>query len=404
MDSQQIAHVKQQIDAEYRRIDQQQYPEGIPPSFSIAAGRYTDPRFFELEKKHLWSKSWLIAGCVDELPEVGSYKLWSHLDMPVVLVRGKDKNIRAFFNICRHRGTALVNKPSGKTKVLTCPFHGWVYDLQGKLNFVTEEYEFPTLDKSANGLVPLRCELWGNFIFINRDMNAEPLLQSLGQAAVELDHFDFHKRGVTTILPYELPCNWKVMVDAFMESYHTPTTHRQSLAGILDARGSVIEMWARGHSSLMVPRRRGEAGKQTLVLDSNDAKELDPRHEITRAGNISLMLFPNIIASCGEFEFPLITIWPTSINTTHVDIIIAEQTNARRRPEVIETMLQQLSVVMDEDMSNVASVQKSLESGVMEAFHLGAPERRIFHFNEHLDSIIGVNNIPPELRMSARIQ
>ena len=399
MKPERIASIKQQIDVEFARSESQRYPQGFPALPDVPVGRYTDPHFFELEKKHLWSKSWLIAGHVDELPEVGSYKLWSHSGIPVLLVRGKDKQIRAFFNTCRHRGGGVVREAKGKTKMLACKFHAWTYDLEGALVFVPEEHEFPGLDKSKNGLVPLRCELWGNLMFVNRDMDAPPLLEFLGKSVTELAHFDFEQRRINTILPYELPCNWKVIMDAFQESYHVDSTHPKTVSPILDSRGSVIEMWPNGHSILIVPRRRELKGGEDFILDAG-SKSTDARHEITRATNISFTVFPNIIGTCAEYQFPILSFWPSSINTTHVDIIITEPVNCPdMNPAQSQAIIEQFGMVMSEDMGNVAALQKSIESGAMQSIHLGYHERRIYQFHEQLDREIGVDNIPAALRV-----
>ena len=396
MKAERIAYIHQQIEREFARNEAHEYPSGFPVLPDIPLERYMDPRFYELEKKYLWPKSWLLAGHVDELPEIGSYKQWDKCGDPVILVRGKDNRIRAFFNTCQHRGAAVVKGVIGTTKVLSCNFHAWTYDLAGQLIFVPEEHEFPGLDKSEIKLTPLRCELWGNLIFINRDLQAPPLLQQLGKLTTELAHFDFEQRRLNAVLPYELKANWKICLEVFHESYHVDATHPHTVSPMLDSRGSWIEMWPNGHSMLMVPGRRGGGN---AILDAGSTST-DPRHEITRAGNISFTVFPNISGTCGEYQFPMLVFYPTGINTTHLDIIITEPGN---RPEMdpaqAQEIVRQFSMVMEEDMSNMAAIQKSIESGAWKKMRLGSQERRVYQVNEELDRQIGIDNIPPELRV-----
>lgn len=395
-----IEWTKRCFDEEFARSEAQQYPQGFPVLPPIPVERYTDPHFYELEMRHLWSKSWLIAGHAEELPEAGCWKLWTRAGLPVLIVRGKDCVIRAFHNTCRHRGASLVRGTSGKTKVFDCKFHAWTYDLDGQLLFVPAEHEFPGLDKTQNGLVPLRCEMWGNLIFVNRDMNAVPLMQHLGKAAQKLADFDFDHRRIRTILPYDLPCNWKIIMDAFQESYHLDATHPKSVAPFLDYRGNVIEMWPNGHSMLTVPGRRelAKLGDQ-FVLDAG-GNSTDPRHEITRTANISFTIYPNIIGTCAEFQFPILAFWPTGINTTHVEIIITEPENCPDMdPAIAQNTVERFAAVMQEDMSNVAAVQQSFASGVLPSIRLGYQERRIYQFHEQLDRDIGAENVRPELRI-----
>ncbi len=399
MNSEKIAQIKRAFDDEFARHERQEHPADFPALPEVPVERYTSAEFFELEKRHVWTKAWLLAGHVDEVPDVGSFKLWERAGWPVIIVRGKDLRIRAFFNSCRHRGGGLVREPCGKAKMLACKFHAWTYDLEGQLAFVPDEHDFPGLDKSAHSLLPLRCELWGNLIFVNRDLDAPPLREHFGKAMRELAHFDFDKRRVAAVIPVDLPCNWKIIVDAFQESYHLDATHPKTVAPILDSRGSVIELWPNGHSILTVPRRRDVDPAQDFILDAG-SHSTDPRHEITRAGNISFTLYPNLIGTAAEYQFPILTFWPTSLNTTHVDILITEPMDCpEMEPAQAQAIIEQFGLVMNEDMGNVAALQKSIEAGALQHIRLGRQERRIYAFHEQLDRDLGPQ-VPESLRVT----
>ena len=113
--------------------DREGPPAGFPELPVIPGGRYTDPSFLALEERYLWKKSWLYALHVDELPRAGSYRLWRKTGSPIILVRDREGEIRAFYNTCRHRGAPLVEKDAGETKGFFCRYHGWSYDLTGRL-------------------------------------------------------------------------------------------------------------------------------------------------------------------------------------------------------------------------------------------------------------------------------
>ena len=118
MDEETTEYLKDQINSEFRRFKERgQPPEAYKGLPDIPAGRYIDEEFFALERAHIWSKSWLLAGHADEVPEVGSYKLWESSGTPVLIVRGRDNQIRAFYNTCTHRGGPLVRQESGQEKV-----------------------------------------------------------------------------------------------------------------------------------------------------------------------------------------------------------------------------------------------------------------------------------------------
>src|SRR6202000_3209327 len=120
------------------------------------------------------------AAIADELPSTGSYKTLSVNEILILLVRGNDNVVRAFYNTCQHRGTMLVSKPEGNVQKFACRYHCWTYSLDGKLIFVTDERLFPGLDKSSKSLKSIRCESFGNLIFVNLDSHATALRTFLG--------------------------------------------------------------------------------------------------------------------------------------------------------------------------------------------------------------------------------
>ena len=164
-------------------------PEGFPALPDLPAGRYTDPQFFELERQHLWRKAWLFAAHIDELLEPGCFITWENTGSPVVIVHGRDGAINAFYNTCRHRGAPVVTESSGRRPTLTCKYHGWSYALSGELLSVRSPEDFTDLDFSCRGLLPVRCERFGNLIFLNFDEHAPTLLEWLGPLAEEWREF-----------------------------------------------------------------------------------------------------------------------------------------------------------------------------------------------------------------------
>lgn len=139
-------------------------PKGFPELPDIPAGRYTDPRFFELEKEHIWRKSWLFAAHIDEIPQPGCWRLWENAGQPVIIVHANDGRVNAFYNTCSHRGAPIVTEQSGQRSRLVCKYHGWTYSHSGDLLAVRDPEDFVNLDKSCRGLTPVRCERFGNLI------------------------------------------------------------------------------------------------------------------------------------------------------------------------------------------------------------------------------------------------
>ena len=395
MDRQTIEHYKHRIESEFARSLRKEPPADCPVLPRVPMARFTDPRFYELEQKHIFEKQWLYAAMSSQLPEPGDYMLWEEAQVPILLVRGNDGNVRAFYNSCRHRGGSLVSSPSGNTLRFSCRFHAWTYDLDGKLLFVPEQYEFPSLDKSCHSLRELRCESFGNLIFVNRDPNAISLKKYIGKLADELDHFDFHKRLYIKTLYWDLDCNWKIALDAFCESYHILRTHAETVAPMMESRAGVIKMWEGGHSYMITPFRRGGQ----VFYDRGGTG--DPRHEITRNENQSATLFPNVELFLMEESMALLNFWPRGVDKTRFEGVIItlgdELTEERKRQA--DELGDQLSVVLPEDISNMGAVQQSAKLGMLESATLGCLERRLYQFNEEIDRKIGPENIPVELRV-----
>ena len=198
------------------------------------------PAHFELEREAIFKRTWLNVGRVEQLPKVGSYftKEIDAARTSVVVVRDGAGGVRAFHNICRHRGNKLVwndyprEETSGTCRQFTCKYHGWRYSLDGELKFVQQEGEFFELDKSQLGLVPVRCDVWAGFIFVNfDDADTTPLRDYLGKLAAGIEDYPFHE--MTTVYKYraDVGSNWKLYIDAFAEFYHAPVLHAKQYVG-----------------------------------------------------------------------------------------------------------------------------------------------------------------------------
>jgi len=193
----------------------------------IPVGRYYDPAFFELEREKLWPRVWQMACRLEEIPDVGDYAEYAIFEKSVIVVRAKD-GVKAFHNACRHRGTRLVNGHGNcKSAGFVCPFHGWRYNLDGANSFVFGRNIFneKLLDQAEIHLKPVRLETWGGCAFINFDDDAPSLLDSLGPVVEKLDIRNADKVRTEWWYASEVPCNWKVAGEAFMEMYHLMRTH-----------------------------------------------------------------------------------------------------------------------------------------------------------------------------------
>ena len=198
--------------------------------------RYTSQAFFEAEKQHMWMKSWQWACREEEIPEPGDYTVYDICEKSVLVVRTNSGAIKAYPNACLHRGTQL--KPSdscGFSKHLRCPFHGFTWSLEGELTEVPCDWDFPHIDAEKFSLPELKVDTWNGFVFINFDVNAEPLREFLGVLPDHFANWRLDEKFIAMHIRKKLPANWKACLEAFLESYHVLETHPQGLETVGDA-------------------------------------------------------------------------------------------------------------------------------------------------------------------------
>jgi phenylpropionate dioxygenase-like ring-hydroxylating dioxygenase large terminal subunit len=190
--------------------------------------RYFDADFYRLEAEQLWPRVWQMACRLEEIPGVGEFVEYQILDQSVIVVR-TDEGVRAFQNVCRHRGVRVVAGRGRTESGFTCPFHGWCYGLDGKNTHVTQARTFAehNLHPDDINLTPVRCEVWGGCAWINLDDDAPPLRQCIEPFATILDAWKVESMRAEWWYAARLPVNWKLAQEAFVEQYHVLQTHPQ---------------------------------------------------------------------------------------------------------------------------------------------------------------------------------
>ena len=391
---------RQEIEKLYRLMEfeaaRTSPPAGFPALPDIPAGRYTDPAFFELEQTHIWQKSWLFAAHIDEIPSPGSYRRWDNAGQPVVIVHGDDGVIRAFYNTCRHRGAPVVTEESGRRARLTCKYHGWTYTHQGDLVSVRDPEDFSDLDMSCRGLIGIRCEMFGNLIFLNFDKNAPSLLEWLGPIADEWTEFQFDKCRLAARHSFVLDCNWKIAMEANTEVYHVKSIHPTTVAPVLDDRRNVNTLYPNGHGRMVAPRPAGKNSAMSLPPSPN---EIDTVGEIARTCTQSYGIFPNWVSPLNHLVLPPLLFWPLGIDKCLFETwTMAPDWGDNPAPDIwTENEGEQLVKVLQEDTEFGKQIQRSVESWGFKGVPLSYQEARIYHWNQAADKMIGVNNIPETL-------
>ena len=330
---------------------------------------YTDPAVLRLEQERIFRRLWQYVGHAAQVPEPGSYMARHAGEIPVLVVRGHDGELRAFLNVCRHRGS-LLTEGEGKRAAIQCPYHAWTYDLDGSLRRAPRADLEPGFDPSDLGLVPLALETWGPLVFVNPDRDAAPLADTLGElpdlvrsAGIDLDALE-HRIHVG----YELEANWKIAAENFLECYHCAVAH-PSLAKLLDVSmdGYRLET-SRLFSSQFAPVKSHEGGPY------------DATGEIER-GQFHF-LFPNLKINIepGPPNLSLGPLLPEGPGRTRgfFDYLFAADVS----DEWVREFVAFDDQVGAEDKVLVERVQRGVSSGVLgEGQLMGESERLIVHFD-----------------------
>ena len=192
----------------------------------IPYSHYTSKEHLKQEFEKLWPHVWQMACREEHVPEPGDYHVYDIGTLSAIVTRTESGEIKAFYNACMHRGTALKDpESSGFCENFKCPFHGWTYGLDGTLLDVPEDWDFPHVSAETHSLREVRVGLWAGFVFVNFDDDAEPLESYLGVLPEHFKDFHIEDRYIETHVSKRLPVNWKAAEEAFMEAYHVKETH-----------------------------------------------------------------------------------------------------------------------------------------------------------------------------------
>src|SRR6267142_2944170 len=221
----------------------------LPQASTIPASWYIDERVYELELQNVFARSWQLVARVDQLLQPGSYVTTEIGGEPIVVVRGADKVLRGFFNVCRHHAAAVMTEPEGTANHFRCPYHGWTYSLEGELKGTPDFSGVRNFDRAGNSLVPVETEVWENWVFaqvahvspaadgveatLERFLSSD-LIDQIRPLRLQNLHW-LERRH------YSFDCNWKVFVDNYLDGgYHIPYLHK-GLDSVLDYSKYTIE-------------------------------------------------------------------------------------------------------------------------------------------------------------------
>ena len=204
------------------------------PTRSLAAKYYTDPEVFKIETNGLLTRTWQFAGHANQLKETGDYFTFDMAGESLFCIKGRDGEIRTFYNVCQHRAHQLVSG-QGQTRVVVCPYHAWTYELTGELRAGPNIKAVEGFDKSSICLTSVRTEIFLGFIFVNLDNDAKPMDDWFPNVRTELESYIPHWDTLAPLEWVEIPenCNWKVSVENYSECYHCTLNHPTFSTGVV---------------------------------------------------------------------------------------------------------------------------------------------------------------------------
>jgi len=421
----------------------------VPKNAFIDARRYYDREFHELEIEKVWSRTWQFAAWIHDLPRAGDIAVYRNAGKSVLIARMDDGTIKAYLNACLHRGRELCTRDLQHQSALRCPYHGFTWDLRGKLKSVPNSWDFGHIETAQLNLPEVRCEEWNGFIFINLDDDAPSLHDYMGKM---VEHFaasktwDFSNRYRAVNVVKHLNLNWKTAMEGFLDAFHTAASHPQLLA-VAGDEITQYDVWENEphFSRMIVPMGVASTNLKPCLRDdqvfAHYIREYLPELEGTPAGglrdgesareglarltvdilgerlNVDLRGKPAswLLDSVEYFLFPHFMIWPTfgapivyrfrpdddpekCIWETMIflpfdgerppsgpTVVLGSDESMAEIPE-----LGFLGPVLQQDVDNLEPMQRGIRSLRSQKIFLGEyQEAQIRHFHETLSHYVG---------------
>ena len=364
--------------------------EQIECAHTLASKFYTDPAILDFEKTRIFLRTWQLVGTLGHacgevdskkrtIADPESFFTAEVAGEPVIVVRNSQGVLRAFSNVCRHRAGPIV-LGSGCKNVLRCQYHGWTYTLDGRLIGTPDVEGVEFFDRSTMGMVPLRVEVWEQFIFVNFDLQAEPLESYLGKIPEQVPGFNFEGLKFAERRDYVINCNWKVYVDNYLEGYHIPIAH-PGLMREIDYANYRIDTY-RYYSQQFAPIR-------AMKTEENAERFYQPGGGLQQAAYF--WIFPNL----------MVNIYPDNFSTNLIVPIAHDKTLTifewffhdvadSNVPERIQRAVAFSDQVQQEDIGLCENVQRGLRSATYDRGRYSVKrENGVHHFHMLLGEFLG---------------
>jgi len=438
--------VKQPTILEWLKQDTRKAPEAYARradrdfgTDDLPVERYISREFHERELKLMWSRVWQMACHESEIPEVGDHTTYEIGQRSFIIVRAGENDIRAYPNACLHRGMQLVDG-RGKGGAFACRFHGWTWNLDGSLRRITEGWDFPQVKERDMNLPAVKVGRWGGFVFINPDPDAQPFEQYIGELPQHFTSAPLENRRIAAHFERVVPANWKVAMEAFLESYHVSPTHPQAVpvseyaetqydiygdnvsrlatVSIAPASGITKGMSAQEFADYgakttgrePVQLKEGQTYRQALAeqrrqeVAKAQGQPVDHLTDVEMLDAVEYFLFPNFLPWHG-FGLPIVYRFRPNGDRHDSSLLevylLAPRVLSQPTPPAPPTVriadeakfadspMGRLGAIFDQDYVNIVNVWKGLHSTVKKGVTLGRyQESRIRHYHQRIDDFL----------------
>jgi choline monooxygenase len=364
--------------------------EPITRASTIPAQWYVDPRLFEIEMERVFRRSWQLVGRADQVALPGAYFTCEIGGEPVLVVRGTDGEVRALSNVCRHRG-GPVARGEGTLRRFHCAYHGWAYNLDGSLHSAAGMGAIEAFNKKEISLPRFRVEVLPPLVFVTLDENAVPLSSVLGNLPEVIRGMDVTKLRLVSTRSYDVASNWKIVIDNFLECYHCPLIHRDTVAANIDLHGYVIEshewysrhLFSQAPSSGIRPVRTPEQVLDDDRLGGGAAAMSSQRQLFCFFPGYAVNLLPRWLVTFRAV--------PAAVDRTIVlrDFFCHEQGHSAATD--LDGTLAYYEKVLAEDMDMVQLLQRQLRSTTYRSGRYSVQhEQAVHHFHSVLRRVLAV--------------
>ena len=344
---------------------------------TLPARFYLDADVHEREKERIFGRTWQLVARIDDLARPGDFVPATIIDEPIVITHGTDGALRAFYNVCRHRaGQVALSK--GNRKSLQCRYHGWTYGLDGTLRACPEMDGTQDFRKEDFGLLPVRVDRWGPFVFANLDADAPPLREVMGEipAEVAAAGYDVERMRLIERRDYVIECNWKVYVDNYLEGYHLPIAHPQLFKELdYDAyRIETFRYYSKQHAPIRELRDGEELGRDRRYMRTPDGE----------GDALYYWLFPNTMFNIYQDNMSSNVILPLGVDRTLTvfEWFFAEPGSGPGWESMQQTIAFS-DEIQQEDIVICEQVQRGLRSRAYDSGRFSAKrENGVYHFQQ----------------------